>query len=93
MLRFRRGIPFVSVVLVAAAVAMMLAAALTSWWVLLALIPLTMMVACVAMMAAQRRMPRGPSSAGCGCCAVSPLWRHRGSRPARDAKAAVIPTG
>lgn len=73
MIRFRRGIPFVSVVLVAAAVAVMLAAALTSWWVLFALIPLAMMVGCVAMMATHRRMPGGPSAARCGCCAVSAL--------------------
>jgi hypothetical protein len=90
MFVFRRGIAFVSVVLVAAAVAIVLAAALTSWWVLLALIPLTMMVACVAVMAAHRRMP---SAARCGCCAVSPVWRHGGPRPARDANATLIPNG
>jgi peptidoglycan/LPS O-acetylase OafA/YrhL len=73
MIRFRRGIPFVSMVLVAAAVAIVLAAALTSWWVLLALMPLAMMVGCVAMMAAHRRTPRGPSAARCGCCVVGAL--------------------
>jgi hypothetical protein len=53
---FRRGNPFIPVVFVAAAVAILVAAALTSWWVLLALIPLAMMVGCMAMMmsAAQR---------------------------------------
>jgi hypothetical protein len=71
MIAFRRGIPFAAVVLVAAAVAITLAAALTTWWVLLALIPLAMMVGCVAMMAAHRGMPHGASAERCGCCAVS----------------------
>ncbi len=73
MIRFRRGIPFIPVVLIAAALAIMLASALTSWWVLLALIPLTMMLGCVTMMATHRRMPGGASAARCGCCAVSSL--------------------
>jgi hypothetical protein len=73
MISFRGGIVFASAVLVDAAIAIMLAAALSSRWVLLALIPVAMMVACVAMMAAQRRMPRGRSAARFGCCAVSTL--------------------
>jgi hypothetical protein len=68
----RRGFPFFPVVLFAAAVAIVVAAALTTWWVLLALIPLTMMLGCVAMMATHGRMPCSPS-AGRGCCAVSAL--------------------
>ncbi len=71
MIKFRRGILLFSVVLVAAAVAIIAAAASTSWWVLLALIPLAMVVGCLAMMTALRRTPGGPSAARWGCCAVS----------------------
>ncbi len=64
----RRGFPFFPVVLLAAAVAIGVAAALTTWWVLLALIPLTMMVGCAAMMTAGR-MPCAPRASR-GCCAA-----------------------
>jgi uncharacterized membrane protein len=52
---FRRAIPFVGLAAVAAAVVIAVAA-LTTWWVLLALIPLVMMVGCMAMMAAMPSM-------------------------------------
>ena len=39
MVRFGRGIPFFSMVVVVAETATVFVAALTSWWVLLALIP------------------------------------------------------
>ncbi len=64
----RRGFPFFPVVLLAAAVAGVVAAALTTWWVLLALIPLTMMLGCAAMMTAGR-MPCAPRARR-GCCAA-----------------------
>jgi UPF0716 family protein affecting phage T7 exclusion len=64
----RRGFPFFLVVLLAAAGAIVVAAALTTWWVLLALIPLTMMLGCAAMMTAGR-MPCAPR-ANRGCCAA-----------------------
>lgn len=67
MNRQRRGFPFFPVVLLAAAVAIVAAAALTTWWVLLALVPLTMMLGCAAMMTAHRSLPCAPS-AGRGCC-------------------------
>ena len=69
----RRGFPFFPVVLFAAAVAIVVAAALTTWWVLLALIPLTMMLGCVAMMATHRSMPCAPSArrSCCGAGSVS----------------------
>jgi UPF0716 family protein affecting phage T7 exclusion len=63
----RRGFPFFLVVLLAAAVAIVVAAALTTWWVLLALIPLTMMLGCAAMMTAGR--PCTPRT-NRGCCAA-----------------------
>jgi hypothetical protein len=53
---FDRGFPLVGVALVAAAAVVI--AALTSWWVLLALVPLVMMVGCMAMMAAAVRVIR-----------------------------------
>ncbi len=62
----RRGFPFFPLVMLAAAVAIVVAAVLTTWWVLLALIPLTMMLGCAAMMTAGR-MPCAPS-AHRGCC-------------------------
>lgn len=71
MIRFRRGIPLFSVALVVVAVAIIAAAALTSWWVLLALIPLAMVVGCVTMVVARRRVPGGPAAARCGCGAAS----------------------
>ena len=66
----RRGFPFVPVVLLAVAVTIVVAAALTTWWVLLALIPLTMVLGCVAMMATHGRMPCHPGARR-GCCAAS----------------------
>lgn len=71
MIKFRRGILIFCAVLVAAAVAIIAAAASTSWWLVLALIPLAMVVACLAMMTAPQRTPGGPSAARCGCCVVS----------------------
>ena len=62
----RRGFPLFPVVLLAAAVAIVVAAVLTTWWVLLALIPLTMMLGCAAMMTAGR-MPCAPSARR-SCC-------------------------
>lgn len=64
----RHGFPFFLVVLLAAAAAIVVAAALTTWWVLLALIPIAMMLGCVAMVTAGR-VPCGPG-AGRGCCAA-----------------------
>lgn len=52
---FTRAVSFVAVAAVAAAVVIAVAA-LTTWWVLLALIPLVMMVGCMAMMAAMPSM-------------------------------------
>jgi len=44
-------------------------AALTSWWVLLALVPLAMMVGCMAMMAPMaRRMAGDPKVERWRCC-------------------------
>jgi hypothetical protein len=69
---FRRGFPFFPVVLAAAAVATLVAAALTSSWMLLALIPLAMMVGCMAMMmTAHLRMAGRPSAPRSGCCGMS----------------------
>lgn len=62
----RRGFPFFPVVMLAAVVAIVVAAVLTTWWVMLALIPLTMMLGCAAMMTTGR-MPCGPSARR-GCC-------------------------
>lgn len=71
---FRRGLPFFPVVLVAAAVAILVAAALTSWWMLLALIPLAMMVGCMAMMMTTHlRMAGRPSAPRSGCCGMSAI--------------------
>ena len=64
----RRGFPFFPLVLLAAAVAIVVTAALTTWWVLLALIPLTMMLGCAAMMTAHGQMSCAPSARR-GCCA------------------------
>lgn len=73
MIKLRRGILLFSVVLVAAAVAIIATAAWASWWVLLALIPVAMVVGCMAMVAAGHRIPCGPGAARCGCGAVSVL--------------------
>ena len=64
----KRGFQFFPVVLLAAAVAIVVAAGLTTWWVLLALIPLTMMLGCAAMMTAHARMSCVPGARR-GCCA------------------------
>jgi hypothetical protein len=64
----RRGFPFFPAVLLVAAVAIVVAAALTTWWVLLALVPLTMMLGCAAMMASHGPMSCAPSARR-GCCA------------------------
>ena len=64
----KRGFPFFPVVLLATAVVIVVVAALTTWWVLLALIPLTMMVGCAAMMTARARMSCVPDARR-GCCA------------------------
>ena len=64
----RRGFPFFPVVMLAGAVAIVVAAVLTTWWVLLALIPLTMMLGCAAMMTARGRMSCVPGARR-GCCA------------------------
>ena len=67
MMCFRRGIPFVGVMLVAAVIVTV--AALTSWWVLLALVPLAMMVGCMANMAPMaRRMAGDPKVERWRCC-------------------------
>jgi hypothetical protein len=63
----RRGLPFFPVVLLAA-LAIVVVAGLTTWWVLLALIPLTMMVGCAAMMTARARRSCVPGARR-GCCA------------------------
>jgi hypothetical protein len=64
----RRGFPSFRVVLLAAAVAVVVVAVLTTWWVLLALIPLTMMLGCAAMMTVRGRMSCAPSARR-NCCA------------------------
>ncbi len=67
MMCLRRGIPFVGVMLVAAVVVTV--AALTSWWVLLALVPLAMMVGCMAIMALMAgRMAGDPKVERWRCC-------------------------
>lgn len=67
MMCFRRGIPFVAVMLVAAAI--VTGAALTSWWVLLAVVPLAMMVGCMGMMASVGgRMAGDPRPERSRCC-------------------------
>jgi hypothetical protein len=71
---FRRRNPFIPVVFVAAAVAILVAAALTSWWMLLALIPLAMMVGCMAMMMTTHPCMAGrPSAPPSGCCGMSAI--------------------
>jgi hypothetical protein len=66
MMCFRRGIPFVGLMLVAAIV---IVAALTTWWVLLALVPLAMMLGCMAMMAPMaRRVAGDPRAERWRCC-------------------------
>ena len=64
----KRGFPFLPVMLLAAAVAIVVVSALTTWWVLLALVPVTMMLGCAAMMTAHGRMPCAPSARR-DCCA------------------------
>lgn len=67
MMCFKRGIPFVAVMLVAAAIVTV--AALTSWWVLLALAPLAMMIGCMGMMASGAgRMAGDPRTERSRCC-------------------------
>ncbi len=82
MMCFRRGIPAIGLLLVvAAAVVIVVTAALTTWWVLLAVIPLVMMVGCMAMMAAMARwMPSGPRAAQWGCCAESAPFTTAGPK-------------
>ncbi len=78
MMCLTRRVPLVGFVVVAAAV--IVVAALTAWWVLLALIPLVMMVGCMAMMvAAMGRLRSGdPSMAGrWGCCGGDHAPRDR----------------
>ncbi len=65
MIKLRRGVLLFSGALVAATVAIFAAAALASWWVPVALIPLAMVVGCLAMMTAVRRTP-APSAGRCG---------------------------
>lgn len=62
-----RGSSLFPVVLLAGVVAVVVAAALTTWWMLLALVPLTMMLGCAAMMTTGR-MPCAPGAVR-GCCA------------------------
>ena len=79
MMCFRRGFPPLGLVVAAVAAAVVVVAALTTWWVLFALLPVAMMVGCVAMMAGMARMRPGAGVAGqWGCCA-------RGSSPANKA--------
>lgn len=69
MMCFGRHGPLFGLLAAAVAAAVVVVAALTSWWVLVALIPLAMMLGCMAMMAGMARMRRGPGMARqWGCC-------------------------
>ena len=72
MMCFRRGFPPIGLVVAAVAAAVVVVAALTTWWVLFALLPVAMMVGCMAMMAGMARWPAaGSSAARWGCCGPS----------------------
>ncbi len=89
MVKLRRGILLFSVVLAAAAVAIIAAAASTSWWVLLVLVPLAMVVGCVAMVGAGHRIPCGSGAARCGWGGGSALPTATcGCRPLRSERTA-----
>lgn len=74
MMCFRRGFPFVGLVMfLVLAGAIVALAALTTWWVLFALVPLVMMGGCMAMMGATARVAGGsPRAWPSACCGMSP---------------------
>jgi hypothetical protein len=88
---FRRGISFFPVVLLfAAAAGILVVAALTSWWMLLALIPLAMMVGCMAMMMTTHvRMAGRPSAARFGCCGMSATFPASDGRRAQGSESSA----